>query len=510
MEGDEDSVEERYIQKLYPRNFHFTLELWPTKMVMRDHTGKRQAIEALFFTLPVARCPQRLVRSGPKPTAVKPRTFSNQGTRSGSTLTLFVGPGKKRSHVEQKKPPSTVARMKKPKLSNGSERAAVKSRRQSSAASYYSNRNGSVTPPLSRAETISGKLPFPQLGCTNPLFVETVDNASRGTDAKEVISLCSDSESTNTLEKFREFLYYPQIRTHPNYVVPPDVAEQVIHKIVNLNGGYHKIERRFNREKTQMREKEKQFFTIYGRTNLFFFNKILQKLGVTSCKQSPWNNSGAAVSRCKLPPSLIDLGCGLGSLVFFFALTTGCKATGIEFMDASLNAAEVINHFLQFFIQEKDISPSCNNISVIKGNLFDRKLQDTIMDHSILFMNNAHETFGARSFTIGEQTLDEYISGLFLKMRPGTRLVSFEKLIWLHSFDQEIRIEKILSDKAATSWTESSGNTVVVYIYEILRNYWKCSTCKSRNPLGNSSCRASACDGQKTQKKYTLRQIPLE
>ena len=81
---------------------------------------------------------------------------------------------------------------------------------------------------------------------------------------KDLVAFGLDSspQSLTRLTKFQEFMNYPQIITNPGSCTSGKVAEFIIHKVVNLHGGYRRIERRFNPKDIKKREKDKQFFTI--------------------------------------------------------------------------------------------------------------------------------------------------------------------------------------------------------------------------------------------------------
>lgn len=305
-------------------------------------------------------------------------------------------------------------------------------------------------------------------------------------------------------KKFKEYLNYPQNELQIGNLVPAIMAEDIIHKAVNINGGYEILDKRLRSNKVrEQTESEQQFKTVYGRTYVNFFEKIMHKLfeeyNLTQTK-----------TKVKRTPSFIDLGSGMGTLVFYFALRTGYYSTGIELNEASFVISQTLRKYIDIFLEEKKPSATKDNIQLFQGNLFDKKFVPLIKQHTILFMNNAHDTFSCRSVPIGSETLDDVIVNIFLEMERGTQLVSFEKLIKLHQYSEEVKVVKLFSGRGETSWTFVTNKKVTVYIYKMETNFWLCPSCFIRNSLLVYSCKTRNCRGSVIRSKgYALREHPM-
>lgn len=315
-------------------------------------------------------------------------------------------------------------------------------------------------------------------------------------EEEDNFDFCTDSQSFNRFERFREYIGYDELKTVENQVVSPVIAENIIHKAVNVHGGYLLVEKQL-RKVQEVSQNDEQMNTIYGRTHLDFFNTLIDGI----LKQF-----GAGDKE----PSFIDLGSGIGTLVLYFSLITGFKATGIECNEKTVAFSELIKEYVDFFVLDKKVFKGCDNTTFHQRDLFEKNLKPIIKSHTILFMNNAHETFGLRTVMIGTETLDERICKIFLSMKRNTFLISFEKQLILHDYPNEISVEIISSSegKGVTSWTATSGSALNVFIYKLKTDVWSCPTCSTENFLTRTECKVFNCFGKVIRTKgYCLRKI---
>jgi len=161
-----------------------------------------------------------------------------------------------------------------------------------------------------------------------------------------------------------------------------------------------------------------QSFAMYGRVKMDANEKIFNK-----CFD------------LKATDVFIDIGHGIGSAVLQAAFTRGCESRGIELMeDRNLFAEHFNGHLRQQQMSEKGKNQSnidCHQtgeVELREGNLKKKLHKDFIIEANKILVNNANEIFSGRSSEGSDGSLDDYIASLFARTKPGSIMVTLEKI----------------------------------------------------------------------------------
>lgn len=133
----------------------------------------------------------------------------------------------------------------------------------------------------------------------------------------------------------------------------------------------------------------------------------------------------------------LDIGHGIGNATLQAAFTIGCESRGIEIVPERCRIAE---QFRDILLESVDIVANeehgrrrkLGKIEFREGCLKDPEHRQFISESDVVFVNNAHEIFGARSVAdTGSATLDTHVGSLFGLMKPGARMVTLHPILCL-------------------------------------------------------------------------------
>jgi hypothetical protein len=124
-------------------------------------------------------------------------------------------------------------------------------------------------------------------------------------------------------------------------------------------------------------------------------------------------------------------------------------------------------------------------IDLLHGDFRDKEHLPFIVEADVALVNNAMEIFAGRSLApVKGPSMDDHIAGLFAKMKPGARMVTFEELPLGLSLTEEnekrrerkrsydsdasfFECETLSLGKDCVSWTKSE---IIVYMYTRVKN----------------------------------------
>jgi len=237
-----------------------------------------------------------------------------------------------------------------------------------------------------------------------------------------------------------------------------------------------------------------QFRAQYGRANSSLIQAVI------------------AETEIKETDRFIDIGSGIGQVVMQIACTVGCPALGIEFVNGRHACAmQLQEYYLEFLSKAGALAGDCR---LILGDFVDKRHRDSILQSTVVFVNNACGTFGSRCVESGNLTLDYHVASLVKQMKIGTRVVAFDRLLELerpeladvfhcHDFD---------GGSGATDWTERSNKRIRLFYYLKRADTWICQKCTYGNPLvecdgltGVETCQMCEGDPAGMRRSYGLR-----
>jgi len=186
----------------------------------------------------------------------------------------------------------------------------------------------------------------------------------------------------------------------------------------------------------------------------------------------------------------IDIGHGIGSVVLQAAFTRGCDSRGIELKQKRNSLATEINadlHSQILLTEEKQNIENRNwhevvNIQFKEGDFRKQTNYPFIIEANKILVNNAQEIFSARSSVGCDATLDDYIASIFARTKPGSIMVTLEKIPGLGRSRSEVNADrksnglpesdhasffehrKVNIGNGAVTWTDV--NEIVVWVYE--------------------------------------------
>jgi len=209
----------------------------------------------------------------------------------------------------------------------------------------------------------------------------------------------------------------------------------------------------------------------------------------------------------------IDVGHGIGVASLQAAYTRGCESRGIELINDRFVISEQIKDIMISITcntENKESSAKYLNrgkvgeVSFIHGDFTKRIHSDYITTATKVLVNNCHGVFAHRSCKNGSAHLDDYIGTLFAMMKPGSIMVTLERIMILgrsNSEENEFRKSRGLKDGIDASFFEyearsigtdavtwSSVKPITVYIYRRLAqssedgsSYFLCNSKKCAN-----------------------------
>jgi hypothetical protein len=193
----------------------------------------------------------------------------------------------------------------------------------------------------------------------------------------------------------------------------------------------------------------------------------------------------------------VDIGHGIGSIVFQAAYTFGCESHGIE-IDNYRNfvASEFeqdLRHQSRVHKERDERYIRVGKVILKKGRLEVEDFRNFLVNPGKItkcFANNFNGVFGDRSDLKEKNHLDQYIAGLFCQMEPGSVMVTLHPLAMGRSLSvaNELRkrhkappnrnasffeVEKIDLGEArhVVSWSENGSNKNKILCYKYTRVY---------------------------------------
>jgi hypothetical protein len=186
----------------------------------------------------------------------------------------------------------------------------------------------------------------------------------------------------------------------------------------------------------------------------------------------------------------LDIGHGIGNTCIQAAFTVGCESRGIEVVYDRNSVAEVFRDNLDSQNKDNPNSRVVGEVFLRHGRLEDELHQDFLTKGvTRAYVNNFNGVFAERS-SKGNQKwfLDDYVSGIFASMAPGTIMVTLHPLNLgptqseanksrnkqglLESEDSSFyEVEKVLLGKACDTvkWNQHSSNKKNIYVYKYTR-----------------------------------------
>jgi hypothetical protein len=208
----------------------------------------------------------------------------------------------------------------------------------------------------------------------------------------------------------------------------------------------------------------------YGRTSSSFVNQIV---GLLDLKPSD---------------KFVDIGSGIGTVVFQVAGTIGCDTSGIEICAG--------RHKFAKMLEKRFASCFTNKVRLEHGDFRAPDNFELARNATALFVNNANGIFSNRSSTSSAYSLDWHIARLICGLSIGSRIVCYDSLPELDTLPFSNCFTKTSHCSAAgsTSWTEVSQSVTKFVVYIKTANEWICRQCKSSNPC----LKSKKCDYNET------------
>eukprot|EP00934_Nitzschia_sp_Nitz4_P002494 Nitzschia sp. Nitz4//scaffold267_size26297//22673//25031//NITZ4_008273-RA/size26297-augustus-gene-0.21-mRNA-1//-1//CDS//3329544917//2484//frame0 len=186
----------------------------------------------------------------------------------------------------------------------------------------------------------------------------------------------------------------------------------------------------------------------------------------------------------------LDIGHGIGNTCLQAAFTTGCEARGIEVVFGRNSIAEVFRDTMVNLNQSHVTPRMVGKVTLLHGRLEEPQFRDYLTKGvTRAYVNNFNGVFAERSAKNKQRWfLDDYVSGLFCLMAPGTILVTLHPLGLgptreeandsrrRHNLSESpnasfFSVEKLLLGKACDTvkWNQHSGNARNIYVYKYTR-----------------------------------------
>lgn len=176
---------------------------------------------------------------------------------------------------------------------------------------------------------------------------------------------------------------------------------------------------------------------VYGELNYVFISKILQEKTRMTSKQC-----------------FVDLGSGVGNVVFQAALEVGCESWGCEMMDNPCDFAEAQQAEFDKRCRLWGIKPG--DVHLVRGDfLTQTAIHDVLKRADVILVNN-------QAFT---PDLNAKLVNVFLDLKEGCKIVSLKSF----THDQGVRsindvasnileVEQHTFPEGHVSWTNNGGN----------------------------------------------------
>uniref|UniRef100_A0A6U5ME90 Histone-lysine N-methyltransferase, H3 lysine-79 specific n=1 Tax=Corethron hystrix TaxID=216773 RepID=A0A6U5ME90_9STRA len=160
--------------------------------------------------------------------------------------------------------------------------------------------------------------------------------------------------------------------------------------------------------------------------------------------------------------TFLDIGSGIGLVVFQAAMTRGCKSRGLELMEGRMKVAKNLHSKLKESILQVDSAVDANKIQNLvelrNGDLTDPVHVDFLTSVDVVFVNNYECIFSARSGGgTKKASLDDHIAALFTRMPVGCQCITLEPLYMLgksRTEANEARLKRGLEPRNDASFFE--------------------------------------------------------
>ncbi len=190
------------------------------------------------------------------------------------------------------------------------------------------------------------------------------------------------------------------------------------------------------------------------------------------------------LAHCPLGPgsTFVDVGSGVGAVVFMVAAVTGARSYGLEIMPDRHRVALDLRLTLSSRFPGAAVFLQMGDFTVNTAFL------SWISNADLIFANNAADIFGPRFGIAGKPTLDQSLVSLFAKhARVGASLVLLHDVVELKTPPLSLALARAEFDAGAdtTSWRAASTKW---YRYTKISNDWTCSICGKTHDLTVTSC----------------------
>lgn len=233
----------------------------------------------------------------------------------------------------------------------------------------------------------------------------------------------------------------------------------------------------FNRESVcSNRASTKQFRAQYGRANPHLVQTCIREAKITENDK------------------FIDIGSGIGQVVFQVASCVGCPSIGIELLKERHGTAVALKRLHDKFCEDHGILSGATKFFFDDFTRPDRR--DLLKSATVFFVNNAQGTFGVRCVEAGTMTLDMHVAAIARRAMIGSRFICFDPIYELECEElfAAFRVRRFRTLQSATDW---SADPLEITIYEKMLNTWTCPRCTFVNeltdPLGEPFYSCGAC-----------------
>ena len=191
----------------------------------------------------------------------------------------------------------------------------------------------------------------------------------------------------------------------------------------------------------------------------------------------------------------VDVGSGMGQVVFQVATTVGCRAVGVEVLAARHSAALQLLEYVEACLEDRGFRSIAGTCELLHCSLLDPALQRKYLEAAdVLMVNNAEGIFEAD--TAGKD-LNGEVAKVARRMRIGARVASLDSLVGLNGLVAAgaFTVRRHSSGGGATgaascSWREQSGKAQAVWVYTKVAAAWRCDRCGWAD---NAVATADAC-----------------
>jgi hypothetical protein len=186
----------------------------------------------------------------------------------------------------------------------------------------------------------------------------------------------------------------------------------------------------------------------------------------------------------------LDIGHGIGNTCIQAAFTAGCEARGIEVVYGRNSIAEVFRDNMVNQNRDQPYPRLVGQVDLRHGRLEDEAHRDFLTRGvTRAYVNNFNGVFAERSSKANQKWfLDDYVSGTFALLAPGSIMVTLHPLNMGATLAEANKtrnrqglresgdasfyeVERVLLGKACDTvkWCQHSGNQKKIYVYKYSR-----------------------------------------